>query len=59
VLALWAGRGQLPQWYDVLAIWRDWANDVRGRAIDAGHYMAEQAPDETYAELRSFFAGSV
>ena len=24
--------GQLPEWYDVSAVWRDWADDVRGRA---------------------------
>ena len=57
VLALWAGRGQLPGWYDVLAIWRDWAADVRGRAIASGHYLAEEAPDETCAELHAFFTG--
>ena len=55
LLALWARRGQLEAWYDVLAIWRDWATDVRGRAIDSGHYLAEEAPDETYAELAAFF----
>src|ERR1700738_322293 len=56
LLALWAARGQLPGWYDVLAIWRDWADDVRGHAIDSGHFMAEEAPDATYAALREFFA---
>lgn len=55
LLALWAGRGQLPQWYDVLQVWRDWANDVRGHAIDSGHFMAEEAPDETYTALLDFF----
>ena len=57
VLALWGRRGRLDAWYDVLAVWRDWADDVRGRALDCGHYLAEEAPDETYAELRAFFAG--
>jgi haloacetate dehalogenase len=57
LLALWAGRGEVGKWYDVLGIWRDWADDVRGHAIDAGHFMAEEAPDETYAALREFFAG--
>ncbi|MCA1647906.1 MAG: alpha/beta hydrolase, partial [Chloroflexi bacterium] len=57
VLALWAGRGALPQWYDVRAIWRDWADDVRGQAIDSGHFLAEEAGDETSNELRRFFAG--
>ncbi len=56
VLALWSSRDELEEWYDVLAIWRDWANDVRGRAIDCGHYLAEEAPDETYAELHAFFS---
>ncbi|MDB5072410.1 MAG: alpha/beta hydrolase [Candidatus Eremiobacteraeota bacterium] len=56
LLALWAGRGEVGKWYDVLGIWRDWADDVRGHAIDAGHFMAEEAPDETYAALRGFFA---
>ena len=56
VLALWGGRGALPGWYDVLAVWRDWADDVRGRAIDCGHFLPEEAPDETYAELRKFLA---
>ena len=55
VLALWGGRHKLNEWYDVLAIWRDWANDVRGRALDCGHYLAEEAPDETLAELTAFF----
>jgi haloacetate dehalogenase len=39
----------------VLATWRDWADDVRGRAIDAGHFLAEEAPEEVYEELRAFF----
>jgi haloacetate dehalogenase len=55
LLALWSGREELEEWYDVLAIWRDWADDVRGRPLDCGHYLAEEAPDETYAELHAFF----
>jgi len=30
---------------------------VRGRPLDCGHFLAEQAPEETYEELRSFFGG--
>jgi haloacetate dehalogenase len=55
VLALWGARWHLEDWYDVLAIWRGWADDVRGRALDSGHYVAEEAPEETAAELRAFF----
>lgn len=56
VLALWGGRGPLADWYDVLAIWRDWADDVRGSAIDSGHYLAEEAPEATATALQAFFA---
>ena len=56
LLVLWAARGSLPAWYDVLGVWRDWADDVRGRAVESGHFMAEQAPDETYTALRAFLA---
>ena len=55
LLALWGRRGPLDAWYDVPAIWRDWADDVRGLAIDSGHYLAEEAPDATYAALAAFF----
>ena len=56
LLALWAGRDELGRWFDVLEVWRRWADDVRGRAIDCGHFLAEEAPHEVYAELRSFFS---
>ena len=55
MLALWGTRGSQPG-EDYLGIWRDWAENVRGRGIDSGHFLAEEAPDETYAELRAFFA---
>jgi haloacetate dehalogenase len=39
----------------VLAVWREWADDVQGRALDCGHYLPEEAPEETYRELDKFF----
>ncbi len=56
LLALWGRSGQLDQAYDVLAVWRSWARDVHGRPLDCGHFLAEEAPGETYEELRAFFA---
>lgn len=56
VLALWGHRAEPDKWYDVLAIWRDWADDVQGQALDCGHYLAEEAPEETYAALRDFLS---
>ena len=58
VLALWGNRGALPSWHDVLAVWRGWATDVRGRALDASHYLAEDAPEDVADEFESFFPAS-
>lgn len=55
VLALWGRRANLEQWYDVLEVWRGWADVVEGRALECGHYLPEEAPEETFAELHSFF----
>jgi haloacetate dehalogenase len=57
LLALWGSRGSLSSRDDVLQIWRTWADDVRGHAIESGHYLAEEAPEATYAALRDFFSG--
>lgn len=54
VLALWGGRGVMERTYDVEAIWREYARDVRGRPIDAGHFLAEERPEETAQELAHF-----
>jgi haloacetate dehalogenase len=56
LLTLWGAKGRLEAWYDVLAIWRDWAADVRGRALDCGHYLPEERPDEVAAAFEAFFA---
>jgi haloacetate dehalogenase len=57
VLALWSKHGPVEAWYDPLAVWRGWADDVRGRSLDCSHFLPEEAPDETAAELLAFFKG--
>ena len=44
--------------YDVLGSWRDSAAEVNGRALPCGHFLPEECPEETLAELTSFFAPS-
>jgi len=56
VQALWARKNGLDRWYDVPAVWRDWADSVEGHSIDCGHYLAEEAPEETLAALQPFLA---
>jgi haloacetate dehalogenase len=56
VLALWGAAGLPAQGGDPLEIWRRWAPDVRGGAIDAGHFLPEEAPEETAEALAEFLA---
>jgi haloacetate dehalogenase len=56
VLALWGANGFVHRGYDVLAVWRDYAAEVRGQALPAGHFLAEERPEETTAELLAFLS---
>lgn len=56
LLVLWGARGLMHRCYDVLESWRSKASDVQGRALDCGHFLPEEAPAETLAELVAFFA---
>jgi haloacetate dehalogenase len=58
LLVLWGAAGKNARHFDFLAVWRERADDVRGRGLACGHFMAEEAPDETYAALREFLAAS-
>jgi haloacetate dehalogenase len=57
MLVVWGERGVVNRLFDPLADWREVAVDVRGRTLAAGHYLAEEVPDETLRELTAFFAG--
>ena len=58
MLVLWGTRGALETLYgDVLLVWRSWARDVRGRGVQASHFLAEDKPDEVARELTAFLQG--
>jgi haloacetate dehalogenase len=55
VLVLWAARDDLGDLYgDPLEVWRPWAVDLRGRALDSGHHMAEEIPETLASEITGF-----
>ncbi|WP_086839355.1 alpha/beta fold hydrolase [Amycolatopsis kentuckyensis] len=57
-LVLWSSDDDLADLYgDVLAVWRPWATDLRGHAIESGHHVAEENPEALAAALGEFFGG--
>ena len=55
-LILWGATGGVGRNQKSEEIWPKYATDIRGmKALPCGHYLSEEAPEETYAELRAFF----
>lgn len=55
VLLLWSASG-IGRDYDVLRIWGERAARLTGHALDCGHFLAEERPDEVAAAIRSFLS---
>jgi haloacetate dehalogenase len=53
-LALWGDAGIPAAGATPLDVWRGWASDVRGKAIDSGHFLPEENPEATLAALIDF-----
>jgi haloacetate dehalogenase len=53
---LWGANGVVGRCFEPLELWRAVADDVSGRAVDSGHYIAEEAPDVVLAEAQAFFS---
>jgi haloacetate dehalogenase len=59
LLVIWGAKSHTGKVHgDVLRIWKEWGEDVVGGPIDCGHYVPEEAPEETCAWFVRFFRGS-
>ena len=57
MMVLWGSKGKIGQWYDALAIWREYCTkDVIGGPVQSGHYLAEEAPGEVIDHFEAFFS---
>lgn len=55
LLVLWGDKGFIAR-YDPIAVWKHYADDVRGLALPAGHFVPEEAPEQVIAALRAFLS---
>ncbi len=56
LLALWGKNGVIERLFKPLDDWAKVATDVRGHALPAGHYLAEEVSDLVYTEFMNFFS---
>lgn len=54
VLALWGKKGVVGELYDVTETWREKANNVSGAALDCGHAVQEEVPEEFIKHVLAF-----
>ena len=55
LLILWGNKGKLEQWYQTLSIWEKYCSkEVKGNAINSGHYLAEENPGEVIESIKNF-----
>lgn len=53
---LWGAEGAVGRCFPVLDLWRQAATEVSGKALDCGHYIAEEQPAKLLEDMREFFA---
>jgi haloacetate dehalogenase len=53
-LILWGARSVVGKTFQPLETWRDLVSSPMGEAIDCGHFIPEEKPDETVHALRGF-----
>ena len=54
MLALWSETGYVGRTQNVLDVWSEYATNVRGFSLPAGHFLAEELPDATYEAIVGF-----
>ncbi|MEA5511048.1 alpha/beta hydrolase [Crocosphaera sp. UHCC 0190] len=54
VLVLWGKKGVIEKKYDVRESWQKRGINVQGKAINCGHFLPEEAPEETCQGIKEF-----
>ncbi|PID35748.1 MAG: alpha/beta hydrolase [Rhodobacterales bacterium] len=56
-LVLWGSRGVVGHHVDPVEAWRVWFPDAVGHAVEAGHFLVEERPEEVLDALLGHLAG--
>jgi haloacetate dehalogenase len=56
LLVLWGERGTVGRLEPVMDLWREKAVSVMGKALPSGHFLPEEVPEQTLAELLTFLS---
>ena len=56
LLVIWGVNGVIERCFDPIALWRERAENVEGYALSAGHYLAEEVPEDVENALKSFLS---
>nr|WP_269583607.1 alpha/beta hydrolase [Roseibium sp. Sym1] len=56
LLALWGDKGIATSVDSPLDVWRNWCPGAEGLSLPCGHFLPEEAPDETFDALLDFFS---
>jgi haloacetate dehalogenase len=54
LLVLWGAKGVIERCFDPLEEWQKVAQNVQGKALPAGHYLAEEVPELLLEEVMDF-----
>ena len=54
----WGCQGFVGRAYEPLSVWQEYAADVQGTALPAGHFLPEEAPDLVLKALADFLGES-
>jgi haloacetate dehalogenase len=58
LLALWSAKGPLNSWYEKeggpIGLWKTFADQVSGEAVDGGHFFPEEHPERTADAITRF-----
>jgi len=55
MLVLWGNHNPIWQRFDMVSVWQKYADDVTGEGVEAGHYVAEEVPEDIWNRIAPFF----